>query len=75
MKRTEKKQMERRSFLKITALAGGGVMFGLAAPVLSAQGRGGAPAAPREAPASGGLRGVAATGAAQPGRTSCAASR
>ncbi len=41
---SEKKIMQRRSFLKIGALAGGGVMFGLElAPVLKAQGRGGAP--------------------------------
>src|SRR5215831_16595181 len=39
--------MERRSFLKISALAGGGVMFGLAiVPEANAQGRGGPPAAP-----------------------------
>src|ERR1700746_1120460 len=38
--------MERRSFLKITALAGGGLLFGLSSPEeAKAQGRGG-PAAP-----------------------------
>src|SRR5947209_14479452 len=43
----ENNQMQRRSFLKISALAGGGVMLGLsAAPKASAQGRGGPPAAP-----------------------------
>src|SRR5690348_14244689 len=46
MTRMEKMQMERRSFLKITALAGGGVLFGLSsAPGAKAQGRGG-PQAP-----------------------------
>src|SRR6266567_7646482 len=47
MKRSEKNQMERRSFLKIGALAGGGVLLGLyVEPKASAQGRGGPPAAP-----------------------------
>jgi isoquinoline 1-oxidoreductase beta subunit len=45
--RPEKKQMVRRSFLKISALAGGGVMLGLeTGSQLFAQGRGGAPQAP-----------------------------
>jgi isoquinoline 1-oxidoreductase beta subunit len=39
--------MQRRSFLKITSLAGGGVLLGLATESeLAAQGRGGAPQAP-----------------------------
>jgi isoquinoline 1-oxidoreductase subunit beta len=47
MKPTEKIQMERRSFLKIGALAGGGVLLGLyTQPEASAQGRGGPPAPP-----------------------------
>ena len=42
MKRSENKSMQRRSFLKLSALAGGGVMLGLSeAPRLLAQGRGG----------------------------------
>jgi len=42
MKRTERMQMERRSFLKITALAGGGVVLGLSVTdKAKAQGRGG----------------------------------
>src|ERR1700735_2961940 len=43
MKRTEKKEMlQRRSFLKISLLSGGGVMFGLATEnQAKAQGRGG----------------------------------
>ena len=45
MKSTRDNPMERRSFLKITALAGGGVMFGLFTKQRAkAQGRG-APAA------------------------------
>ena len=48
MKRTQNEPMlERRSFLKISALAGGGVMLGLQTGTkLFAQGRGGAPQAP-----------------------------
>jgi isoquinoline 1-oxidoreductase beta subunit len=48
MKRTEEKIVfERRSFLKISLLAGGGVMLGLTTePQAVAQGRGGPPAAP-----------------------------
>jgi len=48
MKKTNTtKQLDRRSFLQITALAGGGVMIGLATPSVFSQGRGGgAPAAP-----------------------------
>src|SRR4051812_19895613 len=36
------KNIDRRSFLKVSALAGGGVMFGLATVDALAQGRGGA---------------------------------
>jgi isoquinoline 1-oxidoreductase beta subunit len=46
MERTENQHMQRRSFLKISVLAGGGVMLGLATEhEAAAQGRGGAPAA------------------------------
>ena len=45
--RPEKNQMQRRSFLRISALAGGGVMFGLGSGTrLLAQGRGNAPQTP-----------------------------
>jgi isoquinoline 1-oxidoreductase beta subunit len=47
MKSQENKQMERRSFLRISALAGGGVLFGLTTQrQAAAQGRGGQPQAP-----------------------------
>ena len=47
MKRPENKNLERRSFLKISALAGGGFMLGLCyEPEGKAQGRGGQPQAP-----------------------------
>ena len=51
MKRTEKKEMlQRRSFLKISLLAGGGVMLGLSVePEAAAQGRGGQPQTPPDA--------------------------
>jgi isoquinoline 1-oxidoreductase subunit beta len=45
--RSDEKVLQRRSFLKITALAGGGVMLGLeSTSELLAQGRGNPPAAP-----------------------------
>jgi isoquinoline 1-oxidoreductase subunit beta len=47
MKNQDTPQMERRFFLKLSALAGGGVMLGLATEEqAAAQGRGGAPQAP-----------------------------
>jgi isoquinoline 1-oxidoreductase beta subunit len=41
MKKTNMKQLDRRSFLQATALAGGGVMIGLYAPAALGQGPGG----------------------------------
>jgi isoquinoline 1-oxidoreductase beta subunit len=46
-KATASAQMDRRSFLQVTALAGGGVMIGMYAPTLAQEGRGnGAPQIP-----------------------------
>jgi isoquinoline 1-oxidoreductase subunit beta len=45
MKNTASTQMDRRSFLQVTALAGGGVIIGMYAPdVIAQEGRGGPPA-------------------------------
>jgi isoquinoline 1-oxidoreductase beta subunit len=46
MKKTASTQMDRRSFLQVTALAGGGVIIGLYAPDVVAQGGRGGPAIP-----------------------------
>jgi len=52
VKRKEANNMDRRSFFKVTAAAGGGVIFSLQfAPEALAQGRGGAPPAPPLNPA------------------------
>ena len=61
MKRTENQMtLERRSFLKVSLLAGGTLMFGLAEREADAQGRGGPPQAP---PVPGNYLRVAANGA------------
>jgi isoquinoline 1-oxidoreductase beta subunit len=45
MKKTASTQIDRRSFLQVTALAGGGVVIGMYAPdILAQEGRGGPPA-------------------------------
>jgi isoquinoline 1-oxidoreductase beta subunit len=46
MKNTATTQMDRRSFLQVTALAGGGVIIGMYAPDMIAQGGRGGPAIP-----------------------------
>jgi isoquinoline 1-oxidoreductase beta subunit len=46
MKNTNATQLDRRSFIKVSALAGGGVVIGLYAPEAISQQRGGAPPAP-----------------------------
>jgi isoquinoline 1-oxidoreductase subunit beta len=46
MKKTASTQMDRRSFLQVTALAGGGVIIGMYAPDVLAQGGRGGPAIP-----------------------------
>jgi isoquinoline 1-oxidoreductase beta subunit len=46
MKKTASTQMDRRSFLQVTALAGGGVIIGMYAPAVLAQGGRGGPQIP-----------------------------
>ncbi len=46
MKKTASTQMDRRSFLQVTALAGGGVIIGMYAPDVLAQGGRGGPQIP-----------------------------
>lgn len=59
--KTSKKNIDRRSFLvRVTALAGGGVAFGLVTDAQAQQGRGGAPAGGRGAGGGGGFGGPAA---------------
>ena len=41
MNNTKTAQLDRRSFLQVTALAGGGVIIGIYAPALAQQGGGG----------------------------------
>jgi isoquinoline 1-oxidoreductase beta subunit len=51
MKKTNATQLDRRSFIKVSAMAGGGIMIGLYVPEsIAQQGRGGAPAATPVAP-------------------------